>query len=131
MEIPLFESDAPLKFERIVLYPYPDLKRIWTRCWITAVQDKQPNLELRVLDENGMEDNSTFVMGLDSQRFETTLHMRNPVPGGHYRVTAELTVGMGEELELVDKQDFELILEFRDAEANEPGFGFGVEWDKT
>ena len=131
MEIPLFEGDKPLKFERIVLYPYPDLKRIWARAWVPAVQDKRPNLELRILDEDGLEDNSTFIMELDTQRFETTLHMRNPVPGAHYRVVGELTLGLNKEPELLDRQEFDLLLEFRDAEASEPGFGFGVDWDKA
>jgi hypothetical protein len=129
-DIPLFEDDRPLQIERIVLYPYPDLRRIWTRCWLTAVQDSKPNLEIRVLAEDGVEDTSTCLMALDTQKVETTLHMRNPVPGATYRVVAELTEGLSTEAERIDRQEFEMILEFRDAENKEPGFGVGVDWNQ-
>lgn len=129
MEIPLFDDEQDLQIVRIVLYPYPDLHRIWTRCWLTAVQDARPNLEIRVLDQDGVEDNSTFLMSLDTQRVETTLHMRNPVPGATYRVVAELSEGLSADAPTLDRREFEMVLEFRDAERKEPGFGVGVDWD--
>lgn len=129
MEIPLFDENEPLRIERMVLYPYPDLKRIWTRCWLSGLQETSPNLEIRVLREDGLEDNSTFLMALDTQRVETTLHMREPIPGATYQVVAELTRGLDTEAEILDRQEFDLILEFRDAENYEPGFGMGVDWD--
>jgi len=129
MEIPLFDDDEALKIERIVLYPYPDLKRIWTRCWLTAVQDVHPNLEFRVYSPDGLEDNSAYLMAVDTQRVETTLHMRHPVPGSTYRVVAELSEGMETDAEVLDRHEFEMVLEFRDAEHNEAGFGIGVDWD--
>ena len=128
MEIPLFQDDESLRFERIVLYPYPDLQRIWTRCWLTAVQETHPNLEIIVYGPDGAEDNSTFLMALDTQKVETTLHMRQPVPGATYRVEAILTDGLSPEPEALDRHEFEMVLEFRDAEQHEPGFGIGVEW---
>ena len=131
MEIPLFEEDESLQIERIVLYPYPDLRRIWTRCWVTAVQDARPNLEISVLAPNGVEDNSTFLMALDTQKVETTLHMRQPVPGVTYRVIAELTEGLSTEARVLDRHEFDMVLEFRDAEHHEPGFGFVVDWDES
>ena len=130
MEIPLFEDDVDLKFDRIVLYPYPDMKRIWTRCWITAVQDEQPNVEIRVLDPNGSENTSVYLMAQSEQRVETTLHLRDPKPGATYRVVAELTVGISEHPEVRDVQEFDMVLEFRNPDANEPGFGMGVAWDE-
>ena len=54
MEIPLFEAGTPMRFERIVLYPYPDLKRIWTRIWLPAVEDQAPNVEITVMNPDGM-----------------------------------------------------------------------------
>lgn len=129
MEIPLFEDDQPLRIERIVLYPYPDLTRIWTRCWLTAVQETSPNLEISVIGPDGTEDNSTFLMALDTQRIETTLHMRHPEPGAIYHVVAELTEGLSTDAQLLDRQEFDMDLEFRDAERKEPGFGMGVDWD--
>ncbi len=128
MDIPLFEDDAPLRFERIVLYPYPDLTRIWTRVWLPAVQDHTPNLEITVLNPDGSENNSVYMMARSEQRIETTLHMRQPVPGATYRVVAELTEGISEEPALLDRQEFDLTLEFRNPETGEPGFGVGVDW---
>ena len=128
MEIPLFEDDVELKFERIVLYPYPDMKRIWTRCWITAVQDEQPNVEIRVLNPDGSENTSVYLMAQSEQRVETTLHLRDPRPGATYRVVAELTIGINEHPEVRDVQEFDMVLEFRNPEANEAGFGMGVAW---
>ncbi|MEX1019999.1 MAG: hypothetical protein WDZ49_10090 [Litorilinea sp.] len=131
MEIPLFDAEATLRFERIILYPYPDLQKIWARCWVTAVEDQHPNIELRVLNPDGTEDNSVYMMMRSEQRIETTLHMRKPTPGTRYRVIAELTLGMSDtEMQVLDTQEFEMVLEFRNPDAREPGFGFGVDWDE-
>lgn len=130
MEIPLFQDDETLRFERIVLYPYPDLKRIWTRVWVTAVQDQHPNLEIRVYNPDGTENTSVFLMSQAEQRIETTLHLRESRPGAAYHVRAELTLGIGDELTVVDSQEFDMTLEFRNPEAHEPGFGMGVDWDQ-
>jgi hypothetical protein len=131
MDIPMYEEGESLRFERIILYPYPDLTKVWARCWITAVEDEQPNVELRVLNPDGAENNSVFMMMRAEPRIETTLHMRDPIPGAVYRVVAELTLGMtAAEMEVLDVQEFEMPLEFRDPEAFEPGFGMGVDWDE-
>jgi hypothetical protein len=129
MEIPLFEDDKPLRFERIVLYPYPELDKIWARVWLPAVQDETPNVELRVLNPDGSENNSVYLMARTEQRIETTLHMRHAIPGATYHVIAELTRGFAEP-ELLDRQEFDLILEFRNPQAKAPGFGIGVDWDE-
>ena len=131
MEIPLFQADEPLRFERIVLYPYPDLKRVWTRFWLTPVQDQAPNVELVVLNPDGTENTSVFMLAQDEQRGETTLHLREPVPGTTYRVVALLTLGISDQPELIEQQEFDLVLEFRNPEAGEPGFGYGVDWDEA
>ncbi len=130
MDIPLFQDDESLRFERVVLYPYPDLTRIWTRAWLTPVQDKVPNVELIIYNPDGSENTSTYMMARADPRIETTLHMRNPQPGATYRVVAILTVGISDEPEVVDRQEFDMTLEFRNPEAKEPGFGIGVDWDK-
>ncbi len=131
MEISLFQPDEPLRFERVVLYPYPDLKRIWTRAWLTAVQDQHPNVEIIVYNPDGSENTSVYMMAHAEQRIETTLHMRNPTPGAIYRVVAELTLGLTDKPELLERQEFELILEFRNPNQKAPGFGFGVDWDQV
>ena len=73
MEISLFQDDEPLRFERIIFYPYPDLKRIWARLWLTAQQDQHPNLEIRVLNPDGSENNSISMLAQTDQRLEKTL----------------------------------------------------------
>ena len=130
MEINFFQDDEPLHFERIVLYPYPDLKRIWARLWVSAQQDKSPNIELHILNPDGSENCSIDLLTQSEQRHEKTLHMQDPVAGETYRVVARLTLGLNESPELLDEQEFDMILEFRNPEEKEPGFGFGVDWDQ-
>ena len=131
MEISLFDEDVPLKLDRVVLYPYPDLKRVWARVWLSTLADEKPNIEIILLDPDGVENCSVYLMAHAEQRAETTLHMRNPVAGQTYPVIVELTRGLGDDAELIDRQQFELALEFRNPEAGEPGFGFGVDWDEV
>jgi hypothetical protein len=130
MEIALFQTDQVLRFERMVLYPYPDLKRIWTRAWLTAVQDQRPNVEITILNPDGSENTSVFLLAHAEQRIETTLHLRNPRPGVTYQVVAVLSLGLTDQPELLERQTFDLVLEFRDPNKKEPGFGFGVDWQQ-
>jgi hypothetical protein len=130
MEIPLFEADTPMRFERIVLYPYPDLQRIWTRIWLPAVQDESPNVEITVMNPDGSENCSVYMMARTEQRIETTLHMREPVAGTIYRVVAVLSTGMGDRAEVLDRREFDMVLEFRNPEKREAGFGVGVDWNE-
>lgn len=132
MEIPLFQTDTPLRFDRIVLYPYPDLTRIWTRLWLTAVNEADhPNIEIVVYNPDGSENCSVFMMAHAEPRAETTLHMRNPSSAAIYTVVAELTHGFGDEATLLDRQTFPLVLEFHNPDLGEPGFGYGVDWDEV
>ncbi len=130
MEIPFFDADESLRFERIVLYPYPDLNRVWTRLWVTAVRDETPNVELRVFNPDGTENTSVFLMFQSDQRIETTLHLRDAQAGETYHVRAELTSGMADSVQVLDAQEFDMILEFRNPETPEPGFGMGIDWDE-
>ena len=83
MEISLFEQDTPLTVERCVLYPYPDLRRIWTRLWLSAAQEEtHPNLELIIYNPDGTENTSVFLMNhAERKEFEMTLAFRNPDKG--------------------------------------------------
>ncbi len=127
MEIQFFDTTEPLRFQRILIYPYPDLRRLWVRMWLTPQLDKHPNIELRVLNPDGTENNSMYLLTQAEPKVNNTLHLRNPVPGQTYRVVAEMTLGLGPNAELVERREFDLVLEFRDPEAGEPGFGFGLE----
>jgi len=125
MEINLFQDDEPQKFEQVLLFPYPDLKRIWVRAWIVAKLDQTPNVEIRVMNPDGSENNSIYLIAHGETKVNSTLHLRNPVPGLTYRVMAELSLGMGESSQVLDHREFDMVLAFRDPEQGESGFGFG------
>jgi hypothetical protein len=127
MEIPLFQEDEPLHFEHILLYPYPDLRRIWVRMWLSARQDQQPNIEVRVTNPDGSENNSLYLLAHAEPKVDATLHLRDPVPGETYSVVAEMTLGLSDPPEILDRHEFDLVLEFRNPEEGEPGFGIGLE----
>lgn len=132
MEIPLFQSDEPQRIERCVLYPYPDLRRIWARCWLAGAQgEDRPNLELVVLNPDGTENTSVLMLAHDELRAETTLHLRNPTRGATYPMVVTLSRGISDAPEVLDEHEFGLTLEFRDPDGGEPGFGFGVDWDEV
>jgi len=130
MEISLFQEDEPLRFERIILYPYPDHKRIWTRAWLTASPDETPNIEIVVYNPDRTENCSVYMMAHAESRLDTTLHIRNPQPGATYHVVAELSLGLTDNPKVIDHQEFPLTLEFRNPETREAGFGMGVDWDE-
>ena len=126
-QINLFEQDTPLRFERILIYPYPDLRRLWVRIWLPArLEDEAPNVELIVYNPDGTENNSLVLLAQTDTRLNNTLHLKNPVlPDESYRVQALLSVGLSKGAQPVDLQTFDLTLTFRDPEAGEPGFGIG------
>ena len=126
-QINLFEQDTPLRFERILIYPYPDLRRLWVRIWLPArLEDEAPNVELIVYNPDGTENNSLVLLAQTDTRLNNTLHLKNPVlPDESYRVQALLSVGLSKDAKPVDLQTFDLTLTFRDPEAGEPGFGIG------
>jgi len=125
--IDLFEPYAPLRFERILIYPYPDLRRLWVRIWLPArMEDEAPNVELIVYNPDGSENNSLVLLAQTDTRLDNTFHLKAPVlPDQIYRVEALLSVGLDREAQPVDHRSFGLTLTFRDPEAGEPGFGFG------
>lgn len=131
MEIPLFEQGESLHFERAVLYPYPDNKRVWTRLWLTAVPDSRPNIEILIFNPDGSENTSVYLMGHAEQRVETTLHVRNPQPGATYRCIVILSDGIGDTPTELERREFDLTLVFRNPDRGEPGFGFGVDWEEV
>ena len=41
-----------------------------------------------------------------------------------------LSQGLTEKPAVIDRHEFDLLLEFRNPDAREPGFGMGVDWDE-
>lgn len=126
VEISLFQDDEPQHFTQILLFPYPDLTRIWVRMWLTPALDERPNVELRVMNPNGSENNSIFLIAHAETKVDSTLHLRSPQPGATYHCVAEMSVGSGADLRTLDRQEFDLLLEFRDPEQGQPGFGYQI-----
>lgn len=127
-EINLFEQDTPLRFERILIYPYPDLQRLWVRIWLPArLEGEAPNVELIVYNPDGTENNSLVLLAQTDTKLNNTLHLKHPLwPGETYRVEVLLSVGLSKNAEQVDRQTFDLALEFRNPEAGELGFGIPI-----
>ena len=127
-EISLFDEDEPLLFKRILIYPYPDLKRLWVRVWLPAKQGMEPNIELRLYNPDGSENNSLLLLAQTDARLNNTLHLKEPVlADATYRMEAELSLGFAENLKVVDRRTFDVVLEFRNPEAGEVGFGIGLD----
>ena len=124
-QINLFEPDAPLRFERILIYPYPDLRRLWVRIWLPArLEEDAPNVELTLYNPDGSENSSLVLLAQSDTRLNNTLHLKDPVlPGQTYRMEASLTLGLSKDAQLVDRKTFDLTLAFRDPEAGESGYG--------
>ena len=124
-QINLFEPDAPLRFERILIYPYPDLRRLWVRIWLPArLEEDAPNVELTLYNPDGSENSSLVLLAQSDTRLNNTLHLKDPVlPGQIYRMEASLTLGLSKDAQLVDRKTFDLTLAFRDPEAGESGYG--------
>jgi hypothetical protein len=130
MEINLFDDGATLRFEHILIYPYPDMHRLWVRIWLPALlDDTSPNVELRLINPDGSENNSLVLLAQTDTKLNNTFHLKDPIPDGRYRMIAELSVGFNAEAKVVDHQEFDLTLEFRDPESGQRGFGVGLdEW---
>jgi hypothetical protein len=127
-EISLFDEDEPLRFKRILIYPYPDLKRLWVRIWLPARQGVEPNVELRLYNPDGSENNSLLLLAQSDAKLNNTLHLKDPIlAGATYQMEADLSVGFGQDMEAADHQAFDLVLEFRNPETGEAGFGIGLD----
>jgi hypothetical protein len=127
-EISLFDEDEPLHFKRILVYPYPDLKRLWVRIWLPAKQGVEPNVELRLYNPDGSENNSLVLLAQTDPKLNNTFHLKEPIErGATYRMEADLSLGFGPNQEIVEQHTFDVVLEFRNPEAGEVGFGIGLD----
>ena len=128
MEIALFQADETLRMERVVLYPYPDLKRIWAR--VLALGGARRKTESRthrstILTARKTAASSCWPMPNNGRR--PPCICASPSAGATYHAVAELTLGMGDQTELLERQEFDMRLAFRNPDAGDPGFGFGVD----
>lgn len=122
--INLIQADEPLRIQRIVLYPYPDLTRLWYRLQLEALQDQPPNISICIWNPDQTENASIAYVAYDDAFLEATIHLRQPVPAAEYVCTTEIATGMRPDLRVHDFARFRFPLEFRDAAQGAEGFGY-------
>lgn len=88
--IPLREETEPPSIRRAEVWPYPDLRRLWTRVETTPFA-AYPNLAFTVADPDGAVVCTMFMVEIREPYQSVTLHLRqNPRPGEPYTLTIEL-----------------------------------------
>ncbi len=113
MQIQLNWEDAPAHIVDAVVYPYPDLQRLWLRVAISAFAE-YPDLDARVLDPAGHAVASLAVIELHDQELSHTLHLRRPPQADLvYRLELRLTRGG----QVLDEKHLDFPLTFVDPDS--------------
>ncbi len=113
MQIQLNWEDDPVRIVDAVVYPYPDLQRLWLRVAVSAFAE-YPDLDARVIDPTGHEVASLAVIELHDQELSHTMHLRRPPqPDAVYQLELRLTRGG----QLLDQQIREFPLTFVDPDS--------------
>lgn len=93
MQIQLNWEDSPARIVDAVVYPYPDLQRLWLRVAVSAFAE-YPDLDARAVDPAGREVASLTVIELHDQELSHTMHLRRtPEPDAVYQLQLRLTRG--------------------------------------
>lgn len=122
--ISLVQPDEPLRIQKILIFPYPDLKRLWFRMQLQAQPNQQPNIDIDVAAVDGPAGNSLAFVAYDDTYLDATIHLKEPHPGSLYQCVVDLSLGLPPDMEHVEQVKFEFPLEFRDAEKGADGFGY-------
>jgi len=121
------DGDQPLRVRKIVLYPYPDLTRLWFRLQLEAMPDEPPNIDIQIWNADDTENISVAYVAYDDTFLDATLHLKDPRPRAAYTCTTRVSTGQGADLTVLDAVRFAFSLEFRDAQAGVAGFGYDLE----
>ena len=121
------DSDQPPRVRKIVLYPYPDLTRLWFRLQLESMPVEPPNIDIQIWNPDKTENLSASYVAYDDTFLDATLHLKNPQPTDPYTCTIRVSSGRGVDLKVLDAVRFEFPLEFRDAQAGIEGFGYDME----
>lgn len=124
------DSNQPLRVRKIVLYPYPDLKRLWFRLQLDSMPAESPNIDIQIWNPDDSENLTASYVAYDDTFLDATLHLKDPQPPNLYTCTTCISSGTGVDWKLLDTVRFEFPLEFRDAQAGVEGFGFDLESSK-
>ena len=120
------DSHHPLRVRKIVLYPYPDLTRLWFRLQLESMPAEPPNIDIQIWNSDNTENVSVAYVAYDDTFLEATLHLQDPQPTASYTCTTRVSAGKGADLAVLDAVRFEFPLEFRDAQAGKEGFGYDL-----
>ena len=124
------DSNQPLRVRKIVLYPYPDLTRLWFRLQLDSMPTDPPNIDIQIWNPDDSENLKASYVAYDDTFLDATLHLKDPQPLNSYTCTTCVSTGTGVNLQLLDTVRFEFPLKFRDAQAGIEGFGFDLEDSK-
>ena len=87
-----WEDEAP-QIAAVVVYPYPDLRRLWLRVALTAFAE-YPNLDVVITDPDDLEVARLSAVEVREQELAYTLHLRQaPQPSAVYHAHVLLTRG--------------------------------------
>jgi hypothetical protein len=109
-DLPTPAETHPPVIQRVEVWPYPELTRLWVRVEIGPFV-AFPNLALRVIGPDEAVVATMFMVEIRDAYQSVTLHLRQPPrPGEHYALEIELS---RDEIEL-DTHRLEFDLVFRD-----------------
>jgi hypothetical protein len=87
---PIVEPHPPV-IQRVEVWPYPELDKLWVRVESSAFTTF-PNFDFTVLDPDGSVVSSMFVVEARTPYQSLTMHLRQPPrPGERYRLAIELS----------------------------------------
>ncbi|QLQ06288.1 MAG: hypothetical protein HZY76_09720 [Anaerolineae bacterium] len=111
MQIQLNWEENAVHIVDAVVYPYPDLQRLWLRVAVSAFAE-YPDLDVHVVDPAGHEVARLAVIELHDQELSHTLHLRRPQANAVYHLTLRLTRG-----EVLDQKTLDFPLTFVDPDS--------------
>ncbi len=107
-DLDLPEETEPPRIDRLEVYPYPDLTKIWIRGQLTYFR-RFPNLELTLYDPDGTPISDMLLVEHRTFYLDLTMHLRAaPRPGERYRLDVLLT----RDEEVLDRKTHEFDLVF-------------------
>jgi hypothetical protein len=88
--LPVVEEKAPPTIERVEVWPYPDLQRLWVRVQVGAFA-RFPDLTFGVADPDGRTVCTMYMVEIREPYQSVTLHLRQPPrPGARYVLEMQL-----------------------------------------
>ncbi len=115
-DLDLPEETTPPVIERLEVFPYPDLTRVWVRMQLSYF-NRLPNLELYLYDPDGQLLSDMLLVEHRNFYVDVTLHLRaSPRPGERYRLEVFLIRDDG----VLDHKVHEFDLTFVDPRTGTP-----------